>query len=269
MSESEDIWHPEGVLWRSRCRCEAEYVSSSAFFWHTENMKHALLTVPLQYATADDLSKVIKTLPEEVEAYEVWIDHLLQKELNPYHIDRSCREWKKLSQKKMIIVCKAPKEKGKYKGTQEQLQELLQAAAKGGADYIDLDLDTDEKTLLSLRKSLKKTQLIVSHHDFEKTPEIKALEKILEKMRKTGADVLKLATMVHDPKDTERLMELAMQLKEEKQKHIILGMGQLGVTTRIFSDSIGNELNFVTLESKTAPGQLSLEQAVQFRAVIE
>jgi 3-dehydroquinate dehydratase-1 len=232
-------------------------------------MKKSLLTVPLQYKRASDISKIIKKLPEEVEAYEVWIDQFMKTDLKASVISSAVQEWLELSKKKLIVVCKDPEEHGGFSGSTSQKLKLLQAAAAAGAHYVDLGFHSGAKALETLKKGKKKSKLIISHHDFEKTPDIQTLEKLAEKMGHFKPDVLKLATMVHEPEDTERLMELAVKLKEEKQKHIILGMGQLGVTTRIFSDQIGNEFNFVTLESKTAPGQLSLEQALQFRSVIE
>lgn len=232
-------------------------------------MKHALFTVPLQYSRADDISKVLKKLPEEVEAYEVWIDQFIKRDLVPEKIVECVQEWKALSQKKLVVVCKDPAEKGKYRGLIELKQQLLTAAAQSGADFIDIGLHHPQAVIEELRRSKRNAQLILSYHDFEKTPEEQDLQKLVKKMKDLQPDVLKLATMVHDPTDTERLMELAVSLEKKQQAHIILGMGQLGVTTRIFSDQIGNTLNFVTLESKTAPGQLSLEQALQFRKVIE
>ncbi len=232
-------------------------------------MKHALLTVPLQKKRITDISKTIKELPREVEAYEVWIDHIVKSDLKTELIAEAVQEWLSLTDKKLIVVCKDPLEKGSFSGENFEKIQLLQAAAEAGAHYIDLGLHAGAEAIEELRKTKKKSKLIISHHDFEKTPNDKQLIKLIEKMRKYQPDVLKLATMVHEPKDAERLMELAMKLKAEKNKHIILGMGPLGVTTRILSDQIENELNFVTLESKTAPAQLSLEQAVQFRSVIE
>ena len=228
-------------------------------------MRPPYLTVPIQTSNLGKIEDLLRKKLPEVGAIEIWVDQLRKIDRVPERLEALVQRWRGLTDKKLVIVCKDPQEKGKFTGTAKEKLALLLAAGRGGADYVDIGLHSGKAAVRQLvALSPRKTKVIVSHHDFEKTPPQRRLETILRQMTALGASVVKLATMVHGPEDTERLMQLAFDLKSSRQKHIILGMGQLGLMTRVFSKPLGNELNFVTLDQKTAPGQISLDQMITF-----
>lgn len=228
-----------------------------------------LLTVPLQVNDSSKVKKLLQKGNPEVDAFEIWIDSLPKTDLQPSVLESLIKSWKKISKKKIVIVCKDPGEKGSFRGNDRQKVELLSAAAAGGADYIDIGFHSGKKWVETLVKMKKKAQVIVSFHDFEKTPPFKKLQTLRMKMTELGADIIKIATFVNTLEDSQRLIELALQLKKEKRKHIILGMGEKGMVTRILGQKLGNELQFVSVEVATAPGQLTLGQAIQFQNVLK
>ncbi len=116
----------------------------------------------------------------------------------------------------------------------------------------------------SLKQQLPKTcKLIVSSHDFKKTASKEALTTRAEDMLKTGADIIKIATMVTKLADNEVLLELGAELQEQNIPHVLIGMGEMGLITRTLGYKLGNAFDFVSLGSSTAPGQLTIEQAAQ------
>jgi|CXWL01.1.fsa_nt_gi 3-dehydroquinate dehydratase-1 len=225
-----------------------------------------IFTVPIKAVNPEKLELLMSSKHSDISAYEIWIDQL---KILPENLESFFQTWKKISKKILVAVCKNPKEQGKFNGTDYTKVDLLLAASAGGADYVDIGLHSSKAELRRLKKGLKKTKLIISHHDFKKTPSEAQLKSIVKKMRQLGADVCKIATMVNDLDDNRRLIELAIDLKKRKVKHIIIGMGEQGMITRILSKELGNELQFVSLESKTAPGQLSLSQAFAFENVLK
>ncbi|MCB1081263.1 MAG: type I 3-dehydroquinate dehydratase [Chlamydiia bacterium] len=231
-------------------------------------MSPTFLTVPIQAKTPEE---VVSSIPKQrqVQAIEVWLDQLKRTFQNPEAVTGLIKQLKKKTKKKLIIVCKNPLEKGKFTGSDKEKADLLIAAAHAGADYIDLGLHTKKAEILRVREHKRRAKLIISHHNFDKTPPNKTLQSKIDQMKERGADVIKIATMCTSVRDTERLMELALDLKDAKQKHIILGMGEPGIITRIFAKQIGNELNFVSVQSKTAPGQCDLETMLQFEKVLQ
>jgi 3-dehydroquinate dehydratase type I len=139
---------------------------------------------------------------------------------------------------------------------------LLQTALEAGSDYIDLDMETDlemMKELLPTARS-KSCDLILSYHDFDKTPQAGELEDIVKKALDMGADVVKLACQVNRTDDIINLLGL-YRLKCRK---VILGMGAKGVITRVAAPLLGAEFTFASAGEgmETAPGQISKEKLI-------
>ena len=53
------------------------------------------------------------------------------------------------------------------------------------------------------------TRLILSHHDYEGTPDTETLRGVLARMRDAGADVPKVACVANDVADSARMLQLA------------------------------------------------------------
>jgi len=227
-----------------------------------------LTTVPIQAKDPAEVAAVLKKKQPAVQVYEIWLDHLKRKYWQAGHVAEMVSDWRKITQKKLVVVCKDRSERGLFEESDRTRADLLIAAAQSGADFIDVPEYLKLSELKRVIVMKKKARLILSHHDFEQTPPLRVLESRSKRMFHLGADVVKIATMVHCPEDNEALMTLALDLKKARLKHVVLGMGQLGVMTRVFAGKMGNELNFVTLESKTAPGQLSLEQMLKLEKLL-
>ncbi|MDP2691140.1 MAG: type I 3-dehydroquinate dehydratase [bacterium] len=227
-----------------------------------------LLTVPIVTHEPKQIEDQLRSKVQGVEAYEIWLDHLKRKYLKPEIIAELVKSWKRITDKKLICVLKSKREKGKYTDGCRGRADLLLAAAQSGAHYLDIGFLTSKQQIERLRNGKGNAKLIISWHNFLKTPSRKILEEKIQQMKVLGADVIKIATMVKTLQDNENLLQLAMELTVDKKAHIIIGMGQLGVLTRVFAKQFGNELNFVTLESQTAPGQLTLNQMLTFEEVL-
>lgn len=52
------------------------------------------------------------------------------------------------------------------------------------------------------------TKIILSHHDYQKTPDSAALEGLLDAMFKSGADIAKVATTAQHIQDAARVLAL-------------------------------------------------------------
>lgn len=223
-----------------------------------------LITVPLRCKHPQDVERELKVKRKGVDAYEIWLDAFSKAFQSPENIQKLFQKWKKLTKWRFVAVCKNPREQGGFAGSDKRKVDLLLVAAPF-VDYLDVGLHTGPREIVRLRKGKKKAKLILSHHDFKKTPKATELKNIVKNAVKHGADIIKIATMVKSLADNQRLIELAMELKQRRLRHIIIGMGEMGMTTRILSQKLGNELQFVALESVTAPGQLSLAQALELK----
>lgn len=228
----------------------------------------SLLTIPIQESDPRNVINILRKNLPKVDVFEIWLDHLARKFQRPEIIEELCKDWRAVSKKKLLIVCKDKHEKGKFSGYTRHKVDLLIAAANAAVDYIDIGLISGKAQIHRLKKSLKRTKLIISWHDFLRTPSFRRLEKISQRMIDLEADTVKIACQVESIMDNENLMRLALDLKKKHRAHVIIGMGTLGVTTRVFSNHLGNDLTFVSLDTVTAPGQLTLKEMLQFQKVL-
>jgi 3-dehydroquinate dehydratase type I len=101
---------------------------------------------------------------------------------------------------------------------------------------------------------------VVSHHDFEKTPPLAELERIVDRARRDGA-VAKIATMVHSEADAETLRTLLK--KRGNQPLCVIGMGENWKDLRVSLTKDGSCLAYGHLDQPTAPGQVSARELVR------
>jgi 3-dehydroquinate dehydratase I len=136
-------------------------------------------------------------------------------------------------------------------------EETLKIAIHSGAAFIDIEYEAAEgyrKRLVEAAKS-KGCEVIISYHDFEKTPSQAELNQVIKTSESYGADIIKIACMVKGPKDMARLMALY----DNPNRIIAFGMGAEGKFSRIASLFLGAEFTYVSYEGSegTAPGQLT------------
>jgi len=141
----------------------------------------------------------------------------------------------------------------------------LKLALKHGATWIDIELEapTDwKKEMIRFASKLGK-KVIISTHNFEKTPTADELLSLVEVMQKEGADLVKLACLADSAAACARLLSLY-----ERYKNIlVIGMGPHGSITRIAATFLGAPFTFAAGKAgKTAPGQFTfseMQRAIQ------
>jgi len=151
----------------------------------------------------------------------------------------------------VIVTCRRPRDGGRFNGPEQQRLELLQAAVAAGADYVDLEADVAAQISRS-----GSTRRIVSHHDFERTPD--DVEAIHQRLSLLGADVVKLVTTATTPHDNRRLLALSAAAKIPT---IAFCMGDIGVASRILAGRFGAPWTYAAdSNNAVAPGQVSFQQ---------
>jgi 3-dehydroquinate dehydratase type I len=159
-----------------------------------------------------------------------------------------------LAGNKTVFTCRP----GEY-SPKERL-ELFEAAAIAGATYLDVEIESDEIFLDSVRNisNLYSSELIVSYHNYEMTPSIEILESRLNECYQADADVAKIACRVYSPADAARLLSLY----NVSGRKVVLGMGKAGKITRIAAPLLGAEFTFASSGEgeATAEGQLTFSE---------
>ena len=102
---------------------------------------------------------------------------------------------------------------------------------------------------------------IASFHDFAGMPPLHELHERASAAQVLGADVCKIAVAINSPNDLHTLASFT--LGHSDQSLIVIGMGPLGVASRLFFPFLGSSLTFASVGDSTAPGQLTLAETVQ------
>ncbi|MDP3478987.1 MAG: type I 3-dehydroquinate dehydratase [Desulfoprunum sp.] len=164
-------------------------------------------------------------------------------------------------------------EGGTFAGPEQERIDLLLDAVRGGAAYIDLELQAPSESLQRLRDALagSKTLLILSHHNFELTPSREELVKRLSLMQEKGAHVGKIVTMAHDYHDVLRVLQLQEEAMARNFPLIAFCMGRAGIISRLATLELGGYMTYcaVDAEEATAPGQIAVADFKTIYRILE
>jgi len=164
--------------------------------------------------------------------------------------------------KPLVVTNRRKEEGGQYEGEERKRLSILQEAIHLGADYIDVELATQRSWLQDLVRNKRGTQIILSFHDFRRTPSIKELQKLFGQMIQLGADVIKIVPFARSWEDNLSILSLIPFAKEKRQKIVAFCMGEKGKLSRIFSPLFGAAWTYASLNQTrtSAPGQLTARE---------
>jgi len=158
------------------------------------------------------------------------------------------------------IVCTLrPKtEGGVFSGNEKERVAILKLIAEYNPFLLDVEFSMLKKNA-QLTKYLKstKTKLLVSWHDFKKTPNTTELKKRISQMSKFSNNV-KIVSTAKTTEDATRMLEL--YAKKGKNNLISFAMGDMGRISRILCLYLGSPYTYVSLGKAVAPGQFSVDE---------
>lgn len=171
----------------------------------------------------------------------------------------------------LVYTYRSLKQGGKGNFDDEAIYDIHQVAAECKvADFIDVEYFA----LKHAKKHIKELQkmgafVIASHHDFEKTPENKVMELLLEDLYESGADIVKMAVMPQKIYDVLDLLKVTAEFhdRHEDTPVVTMSMGDIGSVSRISGEYFGSCITFGCDGEVSAPGQLpqkELEEIVKY-----
>lgn len=164
---------------------------------------------------------------------------------------------------KLIATCRA--------GTMDDDMRIafMISAIEAGAAFVDIEVESDAQYRNAILEKARSSgcRVIVSYHNFEKIPQKSKLEQIISQCFESGADVAKIACMVHSEKDNALLLGL---LNEERPL-VVVGLGEKGKICRIAAPFLGSPITYASLSKgkETAEGQLDWETLQQIIQVLK
>ncbi|MCS7135731.1 MAG: type I 3-dehydroquinate dehydratase [Nitrososphaerota archaeon] len=196
---------------------------------------------------------VVKAIESDADIVEVRLDYL--KELDVKSVSSALRPY----MGKLLLTLRPRYENGLFEGDEEERAEILKKLCQESPAYVDIELRSP--MFQELTRELMKigTTVIVSWHDFEKTPEIDELRRIVDLSMK-GGSIVKIVTMAKSFSDN--LKVLSLYNVAYKHRLIAFCMGTEGILSRFLSLMLGAPFMYVSLPgAPTAPGQPSIIEA--------
>ena len=160
--------------------------------------------------------------------------------------------------KKIVCTLRPKTEGGKFLGNEKERISILKLIAEYNPFLLDIEFNTLKRNS-SLVKYLNstKTKLLVSWHDFKKTPSTAELKKKMNQMSRFSPNV-KIVSTAKSTDDSTRMLELYS--KKGKNNLISFAMGDFGRISRILCLYLGSPYTYVSLGKAIAPGQFSVDQ---------
>jgi 3-dehydroquinate dehydratase-1 len=157
-----------------------------------------------------------------------------------------------------ICTLRPRSEGGKFSSNEKNRISILKLIAEYNPYLLDVEYNTIRKNK-TLQQYLKKTKtnLLISWHDFAKTPNISFLKSMRKKMTRFSKNI-KIVTTARSIKDT--LCILSLYKFQNNINLIAFAMGDYGRMSRILCTQLGSPYTYVSLGKPIAPGQFSLDE---------
>jgi len=219
-----------------------------------------MICVPITEATWKEALKAANSI--EADALEFRLDYLK---------DFGCLAGLKGINKPIIVSCMPEWEGGRFTGNEKERVGLL-IEFLDNCDYVTIELNTEAQLRDKLVKEAKKkgVKVIVSSHDFEKTPTKEGIKKILRREKQAGADIVKVAFTAKSYNDALRTMEVLLD-KGIGIPVIAVSMGSYGKISRVLGPLFGSYLTYAAAKKgkESAPGQLTVEETKKVLGVLK
>ena len=208
--------------------------------------------IPITAETAEEAIKDMKHAEKLADLVELRIDFIK-------NIDKNKLEKLLKSKKKKIIVTCRPKSLcSNFDGNEEKRIELLKKSIELNADYIDIEMESNNKEIKDMISNKKNSKIIVSYHNLKKTPSLNELNDKYNEIKKLNPDLVKIVTTANSINDNFTIFSLL----KGKSGLIAFCMGLRGQISRILAPKYGSRITFASLEEgrESASGQISIEE---------
>lgn len=246
---------------------------------NTITIKHITIGAGIPKIIVPLMGTTDEQLLQEVETVKLLNPDIIEWRVDVYEQVESIADVTRMSHKLRNVLPETPllftfrshKEGGKKVIPDAFYFELLQTAIQmRTVDLVDIELFFEEKKIQSLVSEAKKNgvYVIMSNHDFEKTPKKEEMIHRLCKMQDLGADIPKIAVMPQNVDDVLVLLDATHTMKTmyADRPIITMSMAGTGVVSRLTGAVFGSSCTFGAGVEASAPGQIPVNQ---LRSVLE
>lgn len=249
-----------------------------------------MICTTIQNRTLEEIMNLLETSEPQIQMAEIRLDRC------PLSIDEIEYLFSS-SDTPLVATCRVVDDGN---GTWEEAEEKLTAAVEAGAAFLDLEIEAPKEIGKRLRRACTEygTTMIRSSHFFTGTPSDEVLRSTVEKCRKFGGEIVKIAAMAKSEEDVARVLALypaaeytlaaeqdqsvaepaeatlhsterqslrqAPGPKETRRKSelIAFSMGEIGKASRLECLKLGSPFTYAALNENevAAPGQWSYSE---------
>ena len=162
----------------------------------------------------------------------------------------------------ILATCRRKADGGFWSGSEKKREEILWSAARGGATWIDIELDAVKGSLSSL-VGAPGIGIIVSHHDTRGLP--RDPDRLFARMsRISGIKAVKIVGTARGPADVVIIRNLLARYQRSSPPLIAFLMGMPGIMSRVLAHEWGSWATYTSSGEgrEAAPGQVSLPDLV-------
>ncbi len=170
-----------------------------------------------------------------------------------------------LIEKPLIFTFRSQKEGGEKEVTSDYYFALNKAMAETGkVEIIDVELFNDENDVRKLIDTAHahNVYVILSNHDFTKTPSKEEIVSRLCRAQELGGDLPKIAVMPSSSGDVLTLLDATDTMNKQYADRpiITMSMAGIGVVSRLAGEIFGSAITFGAAKKASAPGQVAVSE---------
>lgn len=216
-----------------------------------------MICTTIQNRTLEEIMKLLESSEPRIQMAEIRLDRC------PLSIEEIEYLFSS-SDTPLVATCRVVDDGN---GTWEEAEEKLTAAVEAGAAFLDLEIEAPKEIGKRLRRACTEygTTMIRSSHFFAGTPSDDVLRNTVEKCRKFGGEIVKIAAMAKSGEDVARVLALYSSIAStnsaaETQRPVELvafSMGEIGKVSRLDCLKLGSPFTYAALNENeaAAPGQ--------------
>ncbi|MBI1983732.1 MAG: type I 3-dehydroquinate dehydratase, partial [Acidobacteria bacterium] len=164
----------------------------------------------------------------------------------------------RLHSQQVIATCRRKKAGGHFQGSVDDQVALLQAAARAGCHWVDIEIESLARSGRAVLRQFRPAKVMVSYHNYRRTP---PLAPIYRRMARLPAQAVKVAGFARQLADNLRVFRLLKTHRRERPKLVALAQGASGIPSRLLALQWGCPFTYgaVSNHQGVASGQISVE----------
>lgn len=226
------------------------------------------ICVPIVAKDIDEVrNQAVKIVDSSADLVEFRID-FLDKSRDIENILNGLKVIKDITNKCVIVTFRTGFEGGNEEISRDEYEKLIiDILENENVDIIDVEMFTGDEAVERIVNAAhsRNAKVIMSNHDFQKTPDSEEIIKRLEKMESLRADIAKIAVMPKDKSDVNRLIYATVTSDKRLAIPVVtMSMGEDGKISRLIGEISGSTITFGTVGKASAPGQVESGELKKF-----